>query len=73
MKEETKDFTSFAAYFRYISRPRNVRRVKDTKIAKESDMFNKSLPYTMQQVACNLLRATCCMHAQHCNNVACSI
>ena len=33
-------------------------------------------PYTMQQVACNLLRATCCMsllHAQHCNNVVCNI
>ena len=43
MKEETKDFTSFASYFRDVSRPRKVRRESDSKIAKESNPFNRSL------------------------------
>ena len=33
-KEETKDFASFAAYFRDVSRPKKVRRESDSKIAK---------------------------------------
>ena len=43
MKEETKDFASFAAYFRDVSRPRKVRRESDSKIEKESNPFNISL------------------------------
>ena len=39
-KEKTKDFASFAAYFRDVSRPRKVRRESDSKIAKESNLFN---------------------------------
>ena len=42
-KEETKYFASFAAYFRDVSRPRMVRRESDSKIAKESNPFNRNL------------------------------
>ena len=41
MKEETKDFVSFAAYFRDVSRRRKVIRESDTKIAKERNTFNR--------------------------------
>ena len=44
-KEETKDFASFAAYFRDVSRPRKVRRENDSKIEKVSNPFNGSLRY----------------------------
>ena len=39
-KEETKDFTSSAAYLRKVPSPRKVRREDTAKIEKESDTFN---------------------------------